>query len=55
VEAVRRSAADRSYLFLINHTDRTVTVQVDGAGPVTLPPGDATVVAEHPHPGTSDR
>ncbi|MFD0526447.1 beta-galactosidase [Kitasatospora arboriphila] len=63
VEAVRRSAADRSYLFLVNHTDRTVTVPVTGTGlldtpvtddHITLPPGAATVVQEH-HPRTAHR
>ncbi|MFI7239047.1 beta-galactosidase [Streptomyces cyaneofuscatus] len=55
VEAVRRGAGDRSYLFLVNHTDREVTVPVDGhtlldgsvlPGYVSVPAGEVVVVRE---------
>ncbi|MGW8884271.1 beta-galactosidase [Streptomyces sp. NPDC055749] len=66
VEAVRRSAGDRSYLFLVNHTDSEVSVPVDGhtqldgsalQGYVSLPAGDVMVLREQavPQPGLRHR
>lgn len=55
VEVVRRTDGDRSYLFLLNHTDLPATVAaagvdlVDGSpvtGAVRLPPGAVAVVRE---------
>nr|WP_258310733.1 Beta-galactosidase C-terminal domain [Streptomyces sp. FT05W] len=55
VEAVRRAADDRSYLFLINHTGEDVSVPLDGrtrldgsvpSGPVVVPAGDVVVLRE---------
>ncbi|MFJ8846691.1 beta-galactosidase [Streptomyces cyaneofuscatus] len=57
VEAVRRTAGDRSYLFLVNHTDTEATVPVDGhtlldgsalPGYVSVPAGEVVVVREAP-------
>ncbi|MFE2020473.1 beta-galactosidase [Streptomyces sp. NPDC059499] len=57
VEAVRRSAGDRSYLFLVNHTDGEVTIPVDGLtrldgsalpGCASVPAGDVVVLREQP-------
>ncbi|MFD3751593.1 beta-galactosidase [Streptomyces cyaneofuscatus] len=57
VEAVRRGAGDRSYLFLVNHTDTEATVPVDGRtlldgsalpGYVSVPAGEVVVVREAP-------
>ncbi|MFY1686713.1 beta-galactosidase [Plantactinospora sp. WMMB782] len=54
VEAVRRSTAGTSWLFLLNHTDATQTVPVSGenlltgeyADPVVLPAGGCAVLRE---------
>ncbi|MFE2451779.1 beta-galactosidase [[Kitasatospora] papulosa] len=55
VEAVRRAADDRSYLFLINHTGEDVSVPLDGRtrldgsvppGPVVVPAGDVVVLRQ---------
>ncbi|MFJ8887713.1 beta-galactosidase [Streptomyces sp. NPDC102402] len=58
VEAVRRAAGDRGYLFLVNHTDADAVVpvgdgctRIDGSaltGSVTVPAGDVVVVRESP-------
>ncbi|MBM7443000.1 beta-galactosidase [Streptomyces sp. HB132] len=57
VEAVRRSAGDRSYLFLVNHTDSEVSVPTDGhtrldgsalPGHASVPAGDVVVLREQP-------
>ncbi|MET8174720.1 beta-galactosidase [Streptomyces clavifer] len=59
IEAVRRRADDRSYLFLVNHTDREVRIPVAGHTPldgsalpeyVSLPAGDVVVLRERAVP-----
>ena len=55
MEVVRRRDGDRSWLFVINHTDAEVRLQVRGtelltgahcAGELTLPAGEVAVVRE---------
>ncbi|MFI8003483.1 beta-galactosidase [Streptomyces sp. NPDC086010] len=62
VEAVRRVGEKGSYLFLINHTEDTVSVAVDGVGmadaevregEARVPPGGVVVVRESTPPGDS--
>ncbi|GHH43458.1 beta-galactosidase [Streptomyces candidus] len=60
VEAVRRSAGDRAYLFLVNHTDQEATVPLEGhtrldgtalPGGASVPPGGVVVLREQAAPG----
>ncbi|MEV0005766.1 beta-galactosidase [Micromonospora sp. NPDC050980] len=64
VEVVRRRAADRSWLFVVNHTDESARLPVTGAelltgercdGELTVPPGEVAVVREEavPEPATT--
>ncbi|MEV1145375.1 Beta-galactosidase C-terminal domain, partial [Micromonospora sp. NPDC049799] len=55
VEVVRRRAGDRSWLFVVNHTDAEARVAVTGtellggaacAGELTVAPGEVAVVRE---------
>ncbi|MGW5015253.1 Beta-galactosidase C-terminal domain [Micromonospora chalcea] len=59
VEVVRRRAADRSWLFLINHTTEPVRLPVTGVellggarcdGELEVPAGEVAVVREEPAP-----
>ncbi|MFE9691080.1 beta-galactosidase [Micromonospora sp. NPDC005806] len=60
VEVVRRRAADRSWLFVINHTDADARLAVTGAellgggwsdGELVVPAGEVAVVREEPAAG----
>ncbi|MGR6318165.1 beta-galactosidase [Micromonospora soli] len=60
VEVVRRRSADRSWLFVINHTDAAARLAVTGAellgggrcdGELVVPAGEVAVVREEPAPG----
>ncbi|HEY0259762.1 MAG TPA: beta-galactosidase [Lacisediminihabitans sp.] len=62
VEAVRRSGDGRSYLFLLNHSDRDVEVPVGGrelvtgiaGAAVTVPAGEVRIVREGERTGTRE-
>ncbi|MDG4802034.1 beta-galactosidase [Micromonospora sp. WMMD980] len=60
VEVVRRRSAERSWLFVVNHTGEPARLPVTGVelltgarcdGELTVPPGEVAVVREEPAPG----
>ncbi|WFE34534.1 beta-galactosidase [Micromonospora sp. WMMD975] len=62
VEVVRRRSADRSWLFVVNHTDEPARLPVTGVelltgdrcdGELTVPPGEVAVVREDRVPATT--